>query len=77
MRDSNLFFLDAITAPEKPIQRVKCWTKTEEATTPVLPKIRETTSIKGRETSKAKIAKVKYFSNWFKYDKKILNLNYD
>ena len=62
VKESNLFLRAAITAPAKPIHNVKCWTKTEDATTPVLPKILAITSTTGRNTKKIEIISMKYFS---------------
>ena len=69
VKDSNLFFLDAITAPKNPIHSVRCWTKTEEATTPVLQKMRVITSTEGNKTNREKIKRVKYFSIRLTYGK--------
>jgi hypothetical protein len=62
VRDNSLFLRAAITAPAKPIHNVKCWTRTEEAITPVVPKNRAITSTAGRSTREIKTNKVKYFS---------------
>jgi hypothetical protein len=62
VRDNSLFLRAAITAPAKPIHNVKCWTRTEEAVTPVVPKNRVITSLAGRNTREINTNKVKYFS---------------
>jgi hypothetical protein len=65
VKDKSLFFLAAITAPEKPIHKVRCCTITDEAIIPVPLKTLATTSIDGNTTNKNEIANVKYFSNLF------------
>ena len=50
VRDKSLFLRAATTAPRKPIHKVKCCTKTGDATTPVVPKILVITSIAGSDT---------------------------
>jgi hypothetical protein len=69
----SLFRRAAITAPEKPIHNVKCWTRTGDATTPVVPNSRVITSKAGSKTSAINTNKVKYFSIDFilKYDKRM------
>jgi hypothetical protein len=62
VRDNSLFLRAAITAPAKPIHKVKCCTRTEDATTPVVPKNLVITSEAGRNTREIKTIKVKYFS---------------
>jgi hypothetical protein len=62
VRDNSLFLRAAITAPAKPIHKVKCCTRTEDAATPVVPKNLVITSEAGRNTREIKTIKVKYFS---------------
>ena len=68
----SLFRRAASTAPEKPIHNVKCWTRTGDATTPVVPNSRVITSKAGSKTSAINTNKVKYFSIdlILKYDKR-------
>ena len=53
--DNSLFLREAIIAPENPIYNVRCCTNTGDATIPVVPNKRETTSIAGKRTNNRKI----------------------